>query len=239
MAKALFNRINFFVIIISFFFINSQNSDDKEEALIINYAYKDIKVYSIEEKDGNYKALTREVVNCFVEPCIFPILEESPIEDEEDIKILKALFDEIFENSDVKEKSVVDGDITEEQVKIILNVLEHNKISSNLEYEILGNTGKYNSKFKKRGYTYEIEDESVIYTIGMGEKNTGGYSISIQKVKIKGNSVSIYVTEKVPGMNEFVTQAFTYPIVQIKFNHLPSKVEVINYETGDIFPCLM
>ena len=239
MAKTLFNRINFILIFISFFFINAQNPEDKEDTLIINYSYKDIKVYSIEEKDGSYKALTREVVDCFVEPCIFPILEENPIEDEEDCKILKALFDEIFENSDVKEKSVVNGDITEEQIKIILNVLDHNKISSNLEYEILGNTGKYNMKFKKRGYTYEIEDESVIYTIAMGEKNTGGYSIGIQKIKIKGNSVSIYVTEKVPGKNEFVTQAFTYPIVQVKFNHLPSKVEVINYETGDIFPCLI
>ena len=239
MGKTLLNKINFILLIISFLFINSQNSDSKEEVLVINYSYKDGKVYSIEEKEGNFKAVTREVVNCFVEPCIFPILNEYPIENEEDWKILKELFDEIFQDSENKEKSVEDGDLTKEQVKMILDVLERNKITSNLEYEILENASKYNMKFKKRGYTYEIEDESIIYTIAMGEKNTGGYSIRIQKVKIKGNTVSIYVTEKVPGMNEFVTQAFTYPIVQIKFNHLPSKVEVINYETGDIFPCLM
>ena len=239
MGKTLLNKINFILLIISFLFINSQNSDSKEEVLVINYSYKDGKVYSIEEKEGNFKAVTREVVNCFVEPCIFPILNEYTIENEEDWKILKELFDEIFQDSENKEKSVEDGDLTKEQVKMILDVLERNKITSNLEYEILENASKYNMKFKKRGYTYEIEDESIIYTIAMGEKNTGGYSIRIQKVKIKGNTVSIYVTEKVPGMNEFVTQAFTYPIVQIKFNHLPSKVEVINYETGDIFPCLM
>ena len=239
MGKTFLNNINFILLIISFLFINSQNSDSKEEVLVINYSYKDGKVYSIEEKEGNFKAVTREVVNCFVEPCIFPILNEYPIENEEDWKILKELFDEIFQDSENKEKSVEDGDLTKEQVKMILDVLERNKITSNLEYEILENASKYNMKFKKRGYTYEIEDESIIYTIAMGEKNTGGYSIRIQKVKIKGNTVSIYVTEKVPGMNEFVTQAFTYPIVQIKFNHLPSKVEVINYETGDIFPCLM
>ena len=239
MDKTLLNKINFILLIISFLFINSQNSDSNEEVLVINYSYKDGKVYSIEEKEGNFKAVTREVVNCFVEPCIFPILNEYPIENEEDWKILKELFDEIFQDSENKEKSVEDGDLTKEQVKMILDVLERNKITSNLEYEILENASKYNMKFKKRGYTYEIEDESIIYTIAMGEKNTGGYSIRIQKVKIKGNTVSIYVTEKVPGMNEFVTQAFTYPIVQIKFNHLPSKVEVINYETGDIFPCLM
>ena len=238
MGKTL-NKINFILLFISFLFINSQNSDSNEEVLVINYSFKDGKVYSIEEKEGNFKAVTREVVNCFVEPCIFPILNEYPIENEEDWKILKELFDKIFQDSENKEKSVEDGDLTKEQVKMILDVLERNKITSNLEYEILENASKYNMKFKKRGYTYEIEDESIIYTIAMGEKNTGGYSIRIQKVKIKGNSVSIYVTEKVPGMNEFVTDAFTYPIVQIKFNHLPSKVEVINYETGDIFPCLM
>ena len=210
MAITLFNKINFILLIISFLFINSQESDNNKEALIINYSYKDNIVYSIEEKDGNFKALTREVVNCFVEPCIFPILDENPIEDEEDCKTLKALFDKIFEDSDHKEKSVVDGDITEEQVKMIVNILENNKITSKLEYKILDNLGKYNTKYKKRGYTYEMEDESVLYTIAMGEKTTGGYSIGIQKVKIKGNNVSIYITEKAPGMGDVVTFTFPY-----------------------------
>ena len=73
----------------------------------------------------------------------------------------------------------------------------------------------------------------------MGEKPSGGYSIGIQKIKIKGNRVSIYISEKVPGKDEDVTDALTYPIVQVKFNHLPSFVEVINYETGDTFPNLI
>ena len=240
MSKTFFNIINFILLILSFYIIYSQKSDNNEEALVINYTYKNgDKFYSIEEKEGNFKVLTKEVVDCFVEPCIFPILDENKIEDEEDCKILKALFDDVFKDSNVKEKSITDGDITVDQIKIILDILERNEITSNLKYEILGNIGKYNMNFKKRGYIYEIEDESVIYTIAMGEKTTGGYSIGIQKVKIKGNKVSIYVIEKVPGMNEMVIQAFTYPIIQIKFNYLPSTVEVINYETGDIFPCLM
>ena len=235
MAKIIFNRINFILIFISFFIINSQDLDNNENVLVINYYYKDGKVYSIEEKEGNFKIFTKEVVNCLVEPCIFPILDENPIEDEEDCKILKSLFEEIFKDSDDKEKSVIDGDITEEQMKKILNVLDHNKIMTILEYEIL-ESGE-DKKLTKKGYIYEMEDESAIYTIGMGEK-TVGYSIEIRKIKIKGNNVSIYVVEKEP-INIMISDFNIYPIVQVKFNHLPSIVEVINYETGEIYPCLM
>ena len=235
MAKIIFNRINFILIFISFFIINSQDLDNNENVLVINYYYKDGKVYSIEEKEGNFKIFTKEVVNCLVEPCIFPILDENPIEDEEDCKILKSLFEEIFKDSDGKEKSVIDGDITEEQMKKILNVLDHNKIMTILEYEIL-ESGE-DKKLTKKGYIYEMEDESAIYTIGMGEK-TVGYSIEIRKIKIKGNNVSIYVVEKEP-INIMISDFNIYPIVKVKFNHLPSIVEVINYETGEIYPCLM
>ena len=235
MTKTLFNRINWILIAISFFIINTQNFDNNEDTRIINYYYKDGKVYSIEEKEGNFKILTKEVIYCLVEPCIFPILDENSIEDEEDCKNLKTLFDEIFEDSEDKEKSIADGDISEEQIKIILDVLGHNKVMIMLEYEIL-ESGQ-SDQFKKKGYIYEMEDESVVYTIGLGEK-TVGYSISIQKIKIKGNNVSIYVVEKEP-INIMISDFNIYPIVQVRFNHLPSIVEIINYETGEIFPCLM
>ena len=237
MVKTILN--NFIILIILFLAINSQDSDNEEDTLILNYYYKDGRVYSIEEKEGTFKVLTKEVIFCFVAPCDFPILDEKPIEDDEDCQILKTLFDEIFKDSDVKEKSLIDEEIAEEQLKIILNVLEHNKIFYKLEYEILNDSKIKNIKYKKSGYIYEIKDESVIYTIVMGEKPTTGYSIEIQKVKIKGNNASVYISEKVPGKDEMVDDVITYPFVQVKFNHLPSKVEVINYETGDIFPCLI
>ena len=66
----------------------------------------------------------------------------------------------------------------------------------------------------------------------MGEKPTGGFSINVQKVKIKENSVIIYVTEKVPNPGDIVTEAFTYPSVSIKFNKIFDDIEVLNYETG-------
>ena len=228
-----------FLLIISFLVINSQDSDNKDDTLVINYYYKDGRVYSIEENEGNFKVLTKEVIYCLVAPCIFPILDENPIENNEDCKILKSLFDEIFKDSNVKEKSITDGEISGDQLNIIINVLEHNKIISKLEYEILNDSKINNIKYKKKGYIYEIENESVIYTIAMGEKPTAGYSIEIQKVKIKGDNVSIYVSEKVPGKEEMVDDVITHPIVQIKFNHLPSMIEIIDYETGENYPCLI
>jgi hypothetical protein len=66
----------------------------------------------------------------------------------------------------------------------------------------------------------------------MGKKPTGGFSINVQKVKIKENSVTIYVTEKVPNPGDIVTEAFTYPSVSIKFNKIIDDIEVLNYETG-------
>ena len=239
MAKTIFNKIYFILFIYSFLVIHSQDSDNKEDILVLNYFYKDGKIYSIEEKEGNFKILTKEHIFCFVEPCIFPILDENPIKDDEDFKKLKTLFDEIFKDSDVTEKSVIDGEITGDQLNIILNVLEHNKIISKLDYEILNDSKINNKKYKKRGYIYEIEDESVIYTIVMGEKPTAGYSIVIEKVKIKENTVLIYVSEKVPGKDDMVDDVITYPFIQVKFNRLPSIIEIIDYETGEKYPCLI
>ena len=70
----------------------------------------------------------------------------------------------------------------------------------------------------------------------MGEKTSGGYSIEVKEVKIKGDSATIYVTEKSPGKEDIVTDALTYPIVQVKFNKFPSSIEVISYDSGEIFP---
>ena len=137
-----------------------------------------------------------------------------------------------------KKKTIFYDEIPDTQTDMIIMILENNKLIPILKYEVLNNSEKYNNKYKKRGYSYEIEDdsESVIYTIAMGEKPSGGYSIGVKKIKIKGTNVSIYVNEKFPGKDEAVTDALTYPIVQVKFNYLPSSVKVFNYETGDNYP---
>jgi hypothetical protein len=51
------------------------------------------------------------------------------------------------------------------------------------------NRNGFNFKqYNERGYYYEKENDTLICTIAMGEKPSGGYYIEIKKVKIKGNS---------------------------------------------------
>ena len=228
------------ILFITFFFINSQDSDNIKDIRVLNYYHGDYKIYSIEENEDNFKIIIKEQIICFRAPCIPPILDEKSIENEEDCQKLKELFDEIFQDSDVKEKTFRNGELTSSQKKVIFNILDKNKIISVLDYEIIKNTDVYKMKYEKRGYIYEIEDdESVIYTIAMGQMPSTGYSIEIKKIKIKGNNAQIVVTEKVPPKDVGEDTVLTYPIVQVKFNHLPSSVEIMNNETGESYPSLI
>jgi len=228
------------ILFISFFVTNSQDSDNIKDIRILNYYHEDYKIYSIEENEDNFKIIIKEQIVCFRAPCIPPILDEKFIENEEDCQKLKELFDEIFQDSDVIEKTFRNGELNSSQKKVIFSVLDRNKIISVLDYEIIKNTNDYKKKYEKRGYIYEIEDdESVIYTIAMGQMPSTGYSIEIKKIKIKGNNAQIIVTEKVPPKDVGEDTVLTYPIVQVKFNHLPSSVEIMNYETGENYPNLI
>ena len=98
------------------------------------------------------------------------------------------------------------------------------------------NRNGFNFKqYNERGYYYEKENDTLICTIAMGKKQSGGYHIEIQKVKIKGNSVTIYVNEIIPKPGDLITAAITYPIAKIKFNKEPDEIEVIINETGEKF----
>ena len=226
------------ILIFSTFLIlvSSQNSENNNNvSRTLNY-YLDGKIYSIEEKNNYFNIVIKEQVVCVMEPCIPPIIDTMSINKEEDCKALKLLFEEIFKNSNLKEKSIYDGELlTNEQIDIIFKILENNNIISKLEYKIINNLSSYNQKYSQKGFSYETENDSVIYTVAMGEKTTGGYSIDVKKVKIKGNSAIIYVREKIPGENEVVTDAFTYPIVQVKFNKFPTKITVLNYDTNETY----
>ena len=162
------NLINLTIFIISFIAINSQ------DYRVLNFYHKDGKIYSFEEKKDNFKILTKEKVDCFVEPCILPVLAEQTLENEEDFQSLKSLFNELFTDPEVKEKRFIEQELSDEQAKIILNLLKKYKIFITLEYEIINDSDQHNGIFKKRGYLYKTEDESVICTIAMGQKPSGG-----------------------------------------------------------------
>lgn len=104
-----------------------------------------------------------------------------------------------------------------------------------VEYENMENIGilpkdvqeKIEELKVKRGYTYfKIEDGYVIF-ISMGEKNTGGYSISVISVENVHGTARITVEEKSPEKNDEVTHAITYPYTIIKIKGVEKKFEVV------------
>lgn len=111
---------------------------------------------------------------------------------------------------------------------------------SNVEitYSIDNNTSNSDSKYSERGVYYDTLNQPNAphyYTIAMGEKNTGGYSINIENVNIdtEGN-VEVIVEETNPDADSIVTMAFTYPTCMVTLDKLPSSITVKNTE-GKIF----
>lgn len=60
--------------------------------------------------------------------------------------------------------------------------------------------------------------------LNMGEKNTGGYSIGIEKVEETDKNIIITVKEKNPAPDAMVMQVITYPYSVVKVH---SKKEII------------
>lgn len=108
-------------------------------------------------------------------------------------------------------------------------------ISNNtIEYKVLDST--YNGKIKTKGYTAEDTSNGYLVTIGMGEQNTGGYKIEVSRVQLVNDEAIIYIKETTPKPGETVTQAFTYPTVQVLFTKKPVKLFVLNEDTLSSYP---
>lgn len=160
---------------------------------------------------------------------------------EEDCEYLKSLFDEIFKDTNITEKSIDEKDLSSKQKEKIKEIFEDNDIISDLEYEIMKldeHQKLYNYSYTEKGYSFIKEEESVIYTISMGQQPHSGFSIDVSKVEIIDNSATIYVEEQIPKEGEGISflTVLQYPIAQVKFNKLPSKISVVNSKTGKNYP---
>ncbi|WP_316633787.1 protease complex subunit PrcB family protein [uncultured Flavobacterium sp.] len=60
--------------------------------------------------------------------------------------------------------------------------------------------------------------------LNMGEKNTGGYSIGVEKVEETDKNIIITVKENNPAPDAMVTQVITYPYTVVKIH---SKKDII------------
>ena len=79
-----------------------------------------------------------------------------------------------------------------------------------------------------KGYYYWV-DSNGLYTmyIGMGEKPTGGYSIKVLSVEDNEGKTNILVEETIPGTDENVSQALTYPYVVIEMKGITDRFTIM------------
>lgn len=108
--------------------------------------------------------------------------------------------------------------------------------TSKISYKIHDNYSQGIYDYTKRGYYVDTAYEPnspFYYIITMGEQNTGGYSISINSVKIdKENNVKVIVEETKP--TGIVTMALTCPACCLELSSSPNSILIKNTE-GEIF----
>lgn len=85
---------------------------------------------------------------------------------------------------------------------------------------------------KGRGYFY-FQNEKIL-VIFMGERSTGGYSISLSQISAQGSALSVIVAEKSPKPGDIVTQAFTYPMLILQLEDTYDSFHITN-TNGEVF----
>lgn len=115
--------------------------------------------------------------------------------------------------------------------KVKYKVLESSEIPEKIK-EILP---KYLTE--ERALTCRLNDE-IYVLVTRGEKNTGGYSVEVDKIVKEQKSreqfdLVVYAKFKDPDVNDIVAQSFTYPftIVKTTLKEMPENIKLeIEYE---------
>ncbi|AWI26431.1 protease complex subunit PrcB family protein [Flavobacterium pallidum] len=92
-------------------------------------------------------------------------------------------------------------------------------ISEPNEFKMIKNDPALKKKIKPTDI-----DTSNFVILSAGEKNTGGYSIGIEKIEETANNIIVTIKEEGPKPGEMVTESLTTPFTIIKIN---SKKEII------------
>lgn len=128
-------------------------------------------------------------------------------------------------------KDVIDNSVSksnnnqvvfEQLVQSSIGGYVHPQIKVIKEQKELEETFNYVNKSRKPGFPIPDKinfSRETIVAIFMGQKNTGGYSVSVAKVEEQENKIKIFVTEESPGKNDMVTMAITQPFCIVKVNN--------------------
>lgn len=97
---------------------------------------------------------------------------------------------------------------------------------------IINNQEEFNEYFSSKE-KIDFNKNSLIVFLG-GQRNTGGYSVEIQRIIKTQKNLELIIKERVPGENCAVTQAISYPfdavvIPKTTINKISSKIEIEVY----------
>jgi len=82
-------------------------------------------------------------------------------------------------------------------------------------------------------YSHKEIDGYVYYTLSLGSRNTGGYSINIYDIQVDDDkNVSVFFNEITPDPSSMVIQVITYPSITIKFSN---NVNSVKFYSNDIY----
>jgi len=69
----------------------------------------------------------------------------------------------------------------------------------------------------------DFSTESILL-LAMGQKNTGGYSISVDRIVNEGDDWVVYVKNSAPGPTDFVTDVITTPCILVSIPKTSSNI---------------
>ena len=189
--------------------------------------------YEINQDNDKFDVIIKSDADCQGEENCNPYrIDNYKVTEENDIKDLTKIFDDLFKNKPEKELTIDRNDITIDQATILDSILKEPAEEVQLEYKILDPI--QTSNIKETGYKVETKDDKVIVTISMGEKPTAGYSIEVESIKGNANNLKIMVIENTPT-GDAVAQVITTPAIQIEFNALPTNLIITNAKNGKVY----
>lgn len=101
-------------------------------------------------------------------------------------------------------------------------------------YEIISEPDEFKLLLKDKRLKNKITPEDIkkynFAILNLGKRNTGGYGIGVEKVKITKDKALVYIKETLPKPMENVTYAITYPMCVVKIK-TKKPLEFIDAET--------
>lgn len=185
--------------------------------------------YVLEVKKYYIKVNKYDVIECIKTPCEPIKIDSFNVSYKEEYK---KFIESLFRNSISNELTINYSDLDNDDIKIMSLIVSEKIKKSKYPYKII-DSSEYDTRYENRGYY--IDSLEKIVTISMGLKNTGGYSVSINRIVEEDNTIKIYVNEIKPDSDIVVTQELTIPLVQINFSKLPDNIFVYNTRDNEEF----